>query len=711
LKVVYIGAKDALADAFLERMGKEGEDVYFLSPACGSNRERNTRKHRFYSVSLKGNQMEGVLRSIAPDCIVYAGTQILGEGSCEEAEEDIAFLAKTLRAAAEWSQAKFLLLSSILVYGKKANASLEEDEVFPWGEEGMRYVRKEQLLETYRKRYGMETAVLRTSQLYSERASEEGRDFLSRIFMQISNRERINSGSFSDDMLLPLHVSDFTDAIKRVIDSGKQGIYNASGSFAISRSRVYQLAAQTQGASEEISWEKPKADILADNGKIKRELEWTDFKELERQLLHREISFEKAKGRKKKRANAKIPTGLRRLIENLLVFAVFFSIFFVCHSHKLFSQIDWLMIYVILVSLFMGIRQSAFAVILASFGYLSGQNLSILEMTNFYSYAGSVLVIMEFVFLGLIVSYTADMLKEELRDVRREQKMTKEEYEELKKINEENVLIKNEYEERLLDSKSGLSRLYQIVSRLMVLEPDRIFMEIMQIVASLLHTDTVAVYRVKENSPYLRLLNALNEASTAEGKSWDISPYPDIRKAMEKGELYQGDIWNEKPAVVLPILYQDMCVVVILIKSLPYQSQTLYHTNLLKTLSLLLRESVARALEYEELARDRLYEKGTDILKPEAFEKNVLLAKEKAEANMADYCVLELSHEKPEAELCRMLSPKLRETDYFCTDDTGTLYLLLNNTKEQDLDGLKSRFLEDGVKMRISKAFDDAKEA
>ena len=73
--------------------------------------------------------------------------------------------------------------------------------------------------------------------------------------------------------------------------------------------------------------------------------------------------------------------------------------------------------------------------------------------------------------------------------------------------------------------------------------------------------------------------------------------------------------------------------------------------------------------------------------------------------------MLELSHEKPEAELCRMLSPKLRETDYFGTDDTGTLYLLLNNTKEQDLDGLKSRFLEDGVKMRISKAFDDAKEA
>lgn len=693
-------------------MGKEGDDVYFISSAGDTKKNGNALKHRFYSVSLKGDMLESVLCSISPDCIVYAGTQMMDSSFCEQTEEDAAFFAKTLRAIAKWSQARVLLLSSVSVYGKKAGASLEEDEVSPSDELGMCYVRKEQLLETYRKRYGMNTAILRASQLYAERAKEGGRDFLSRIFMQISNRGGGgNASSFYNEVLQPLHVSDFTDAIKRVLDSGKQGIYNVTGSFEISRSRVYELAAQMQGETALVSWEEAEDTILADSGKIKRELEWTDFKEITQQFLHREISYEKEQRKRKKKANAKLPAELRRFMENLLIFVVFFSIFFVCHSHKLFSQIDWLMIYVILVSLFMGIRQSALAVLLASVGYLSGQNLSIFEMTNFYSYAGSVLNIMEFVFLGLIVSYTADMLREELRNVRREQKMTKDEYEELKKINEENVLIKNEYEERLLDSKSGLSRLYQLISRLMVLEPDRIFMEIMRVISELLHTDTVAVYRVKENSPYVRLVNVLHEDSAEGGKSWDLSSYPDIRKAMDAGELYQGDIWQNKPAVVLPILYRETCIAVILIKSLPYESQTLYHVNLLKTLSLLLRESVARALEYEELARNTLYIEGTDILKPEAFAKNVRLAKEKAKENMADSCVLELLHEKTAEEICGVLSPKLRATDYFGTDDAGTLYLLLNNTGVQDLEGLKRRFLNDGVTVRVSRAFEARKEA
>ena len=139
---------------------------------------------------------------------------------------------------------------------------------------------------------------------------------------------------------------------------------------------------------------------------------------------------------------------------------------------------------------------------------------------------------MEFVFLGLVVSYTADMLRESLRNNALELDMLRAEHEDLKAINDENVLIKNEYEERLLDSRYGLPKLYHMVSRLMVLEPDRIFMEIMSIISELVHTDTVAVYRVRAGSPYLRLINALNEESIAGGKSWDVSPYPQIVKCM-----------------------------------------------------------------------------------------------------------------------------------------------------------------------------------
>lgn len=625
---------------------------------------------------------------------------------CEEEEDDVTLLTRTLQTLAELSAVRLILLSSAEVYGNFDGMADEQHELMPVGERGMRFARQEQLLEIYRKQYGLHAVVIRASALYSDRAEEGAGDFLSRGFVDVIKAEK--DERFQDDILQPLHVADFVDAVKRVMDSGKSGIYNASGSFVISRSRLYELIGKQQGINiQGTQWEESQRKTLADNTLIKKELEWTDFRKLEEQFSKDEIAFYKEKAEKKKREKNKIPVVIRRTLENVVVFATFFAVYYISSFHNLFSQIDWLTIYIILISVFLGIRQSALAVILASAAYLFVQDLNIFEMTNFYSYAGTVLKIMEFVFLGLVVSYTADMLREDLRDARRELAILRDEYEELKKINEENVMIKNEYEERILDSKSGFPKLYRVVSRLMVLQPDRIFMEIVNIIAQMVHTDTVAVYAVKEGSPYLRLINALNEESVQGGKSWDISQYPDIRTAMNAGELYQGDVWSGEPAAVLPILYQERCVAVILIRELPYTSHTLYYVNLLRTLSLLLRESVGRALDYEKLVREEQYMGETDILKPDAFRQKILLARERAVKRLAEYCVVQIIGTEDIGDGYRIISSRLRTTDYFGTDETGNLYVLLNNTGAEDVDYLKKRLETESVKIQLTAAFDD----
>ncbi len=204
------------------------------------------------------------------------------------------------------------------------------------------------------------------------------------------------------------------------------------------------------------------------------------------------------------------------------------------------------------------------------------------------------LAVMEFVFVGLMVSYTANMLREDARSVRQDLEMLKEEYEDLKDINEENVLIKNEYEQRLLTSKSGFPKLYGLISRLMVQEPDRILLEAMQVISELVRTDTVAVYHGQAGSPWLRLVGALSESSVMDGKSWNLSDSPKICDAVMRGELYQGEFGSGEPAIVMPIVCQDVPEAVVLIKKLPYECETLYHINLLKTMSLLLRRRMEK---------------------------------------------------------------------------------------------------------------------
>lgn len=697
MKIIYVGTADALAESLIGRLRKEGNEVYLLSDRALTRRESSVLTRRFYRNIQRGGGMEKILRSIFPDCVIFAGEHYMSAAYLEAEERDVVLLSQLLRSLSEFPRTKVVLLSSVEVYGKTETPADEMHEICPVTRRGLRFAQEEHLLGLYRRRFGLDTVILRASQLYADQAREGRRDFLSAAFTQV---ERGEGRPLVNEIFQPLHVADLADAVKRVIDAGKQPVYNVCGTFQLSERDLDNCIGTALGAEPQLQWEEAPGLTLGDSGLIKREQEWTDFHNLKEQLARGEIVYTRLPVRRARRKKTVLPTELRRLIENLVVFTAFFAVDILCRSHGLFSQIHWLMIYVVLISLFFGIRQSSLAVILASCAYLFSQELSLLEMNNFYSYAGSVLAITEFVFFGLAVSYTTDMLREELRNRSLELKMLQEEHEDLKAINDENVLIKNEYEERLLDSKQGLPKLYHMVGRLMVLEPDRIFMEIMAIVSEVARTNTVAVYRVNAGSPYLRLINALNETSVEGGKTWNLSEAHHILEALERGELYQGPLGSGEPAVTLPIRYQGSCVAAIVVKTLPYESQTLYHINLLKTLALLLQDAVGRALDYEELTWKEQRLEELDILKPEPFQRNVDLAAEKAEKHLADYCVAEVTGPGGLEETYRAVSSALRITDCFGTDEAGRLYVLLNNTGPEDLACLRERLSPCGVTLR-----------
>ncbi len=687
-----------MAETLAERMGQEGNDVYILADKALPRKSKGISLHRFYRSPRKGESFEKLLRSLSPNCVIFAGNHYMSGAHEEESDKDVTLLAQSLRTAVAFPQVKFILLSSTEVYGNTGGKAAETAECAAVSERGVRFIREEQLLDIYRKQHGMDAVVLRASQLYADRLREDGDDFLSRIFSAAIRAE----SRMPNDVFQPLHVSDLVDAVKRVMEDGKEHVYNVCGSAEVFSKRLYQLACMQENLPEQaVRWEDPGCVTLADSGRIRQELGWGNFRNLEEQMQRGQITYERvpAKGRKKKKWT--IPSDVRQMAENLLLFEVFFVLNSLCGSHDLFSQIDWLMIYVILISISYNIYQSALAAVLASGAYLYGQNLSILEMTTFYSYADTVQAFMQYVSLGLLVSYTVSTLKQDAWSVRLDLDMLKEEYEDLKAINEENVLIKNEYEERLLTSKTGFPKLYDLISRLMVQEPDRILMETMQVISELVRTDTVAVYQGQAGSPWLRLVGALGDSSVMDGKSWNLSNFPRIYDAVVRGELYQGELGSGEPAVVLPIVCREVPEAVILIKTLPYECETLYHVNILKTMSLLLRDSMEKALQYEELSRETHYVKDTDVLKAEAFRKRVLLAEEKAEKSMAEYCLVELVYSGSLAAAAAVVSHRLRVADCLGTDGEGKLFALLNNTGSENLEHLQKRLSACGVNARL----------
>ncbi len=704
MKVMYIGGYDELAQSFIERMDKEGHEVYLLSDNKFSGKFSKVLKYKYYKLSGRTNMTEIVFSSVLPEIVVFAGIDYMNVSHIGSKEKYLSTLDDILEQCSKYNVRKFIYLSSHEVYGTQYGIISEDNKVMPDTSKGIMCAEGEYMVSLYKQKYRFQSITIRGTEVYSERCSDKSKDFLSSLIRDLKLQSKINIER--DKILQPVHVSDYVDAIKRVVESCDNGIYNVSGDFEISKEELLHLLSESFNIEVDI---KSEADVEVrniSNEKIHKELEWTDFRDLAKLLKEKKVVYEEDEIKVSNKENKKMPSAIRRTIENIIVFMIFFLLYYICDSHTLFSKIHWLLIYVVLISLFMGIRQSAISVILASCGYLFMQDISIFEMTNFYSYAESILMIIEFVFFGICTSYTSDMLKENLQESERNLKTFKSEYTELKEINKENVAIKMEYEKRILDSKSGLPKLYSVVNKLMVLQPERIFMEILNVISETVNTRTVAVYMVNGNSSYLRLVNALNVESIISGKSWNLDDYPKIKEAIKNGELYQGNTWDKEPAVVVPISYGERCIAVILIKSLEFESQTLYHINLLRTLSLLITESVVRAIEYENYTHGQRYIENTDVLNSKEFKRIVLLAQEKKDKQLAEYCILKLDNLGTLQEVYERVSSCIRMTDYFGIDDDGKVYVLLNNTSEEDCEIVLKRLEEKGVRAELIRNYE-----
>ena len=692
MKIMYIGGCDPLAAAFFERMNKEGEELYFVADRDFPKGQKAVGKRRFFRLK---SDLARIFASVAPDAVVFAGTDYMDEERDADNQDDLALLASSLEQSAKTGVSRFVYLSSVQVYGDTQGVVTENTETAPVTPKGLLFAEGEYMVRLYRKKCCMRLTVLRCSEVYSQSCSYDSGDFLSRIFRQ----SRQDSGE--ERWYSPLHVNDLVDAVKRVLDGPGEGVFLAAGSAVLSRGQIRDLVdGRGEGGETEAAG---AAKVRFDTEKIQRTLEWCDFKNLEELLREGKITYHGEHTVHEEKKRMRTITPLRRTVENVVVFVFFTLLQYFLRGHGLFSRIDWGVIYVVLISLTMGVRQSALAVILASAGRLAANGISILEMTNFYSYAQSVLAIIQYIFLGISVSYTVDTLKNDLGEVKKKYRALCATYEELKEIDNENILIKSEYEKRVLESRNGLSRLYALISRLSALEPDRIFMEVLLVVSEMMETDTVAVYKKKPGSPHARLINALNEQSAVGGNSWNMSEIPGLEQTLEEGKIYTGNVWKQEPAAVAPIMDREVCTAVIVIQKLSFTSQSLYHMNTLRTLTAIVSESVMRALRYEEATNREQYYEDTYVFNPAAFRRQLALAKEKEEKKLAPYALLRLTAETGLKETYRRIADLYRSVDVLGMDEERHLYLLLANTAGDECETVIRRMAAVGVNAIVVK--------
>jgi hypothetical protein len=128
---------------------------------------------------------------------------------------------------------------------------------------------------------------------------------------------------------------------------------------------------------------------------------------------------------------------------------------------------------------------------------------------------------------------------------------------------------------------------------------------------------------------------------------------------------------------------------------------SLYTVNLLRTLLLLVSQSIEKAIQYDNATRSQKYIEDTDVLVPEEFEKVVELAIEKKKREMSDFSIINIEVETTLIDTYQKVANLFREVDIFGTDGSKKLYVLLDNTTIDNNSIIFERLQKNGVKAYI----------
>lgn len=710
MKLLFIGDTDILAKSLVDSFAKEDYSVYIVSKNDFKKQLKPALNYSFFPLSTDSLVNEEVFLSVNPYAIIFAGENYLK--SNWDFDSNLSNYSKNLHYWLEKSKVtkNFIYLSSTLVYGNNGQAVTEIAPVNPLNLKAITMLNSESLVKLYEKQYDVKTTILRCSDIFDNRISYS--DFLSEMVEKVYKSESIEV--YRNEFIQPIHVNDVSDAIKRLLQNGLQNkIYNVCSTKIYKMTQLYEFLIQKINSKCELKILLNDKSIKISNNKLKIDFEWVDFKDFIDLLKNFDYKIHfpsKEKGSTKKlNLFGVLKKGYeqtRKIIDNSVLFIIFFLIGYFTKDNNLFASIDWMIIYIILIAINYGMLHTTIAIVLASITHFLKSGLSFEQILYFYSYVDIIVKIILYIFVGVIVSYIVDMLKEELRVKSDENESLKLDNSEIKNINAKNILIKNEYERRLMSTKNSLPKLYSIISKINVLQPEKIFYEVLNITSDIMETDTVAVYITNKNSSYVRLIVALNQESIYAGKSWNLNNDTDIKEKIENGEIYIGDKWNNKPVFVTPVMHANECIAVIVIKNMMFEEQSLYKVNLLRTLSVLISDAISKAIDYENVMRANIYIEDTDILIYSEFIKKVALGYEKKRMNLGDCCVIKCELNLDDFENYELLKGMFRNTDVLGLDNDGKLNILLGNDSKDEAMFLIERLKKKNIIAEITNEFE-----
>ncbi|MEE1244877.1 MAG: HD domain-containing phosphohydrolase [Acutalibacteraceae bacterium] len=559
---------------------------------------------------------------------------------------------------------------------------------------------KEKLCDFYAKSYSLDIKTVQIPYLYSGVYSK---DYLYNIFEKVHNKKMVVLDEKPASKMHFISLSDLSKLISRIIDNWKcqSGILSVGDDFDIKFSDFSEKIAEINAdAKFDFTATKESEIIQLNNKGLRNEYGWFARISILEDLEEEYEKYLISKHEKTLTLWQKIKKWIEdhsllvKIAELILLFLVTELLLYFTDSAVIFSIVDFRMAYIVIMATVHGLSFGMSAAALSSISWLvakvsSGTNL----LTIFYE-PTNWLAFVFFFLVGALCGYIKLRKDDTIRFVGEQNKLLEDKLIFTREIYEDTYKEKRDLKKQIIGSKDSFGKIFDITRKLDTVEPQRLYLRIMETFEEILENKNITVYSVNKQSTFGRLEVASRDIIDTVPRSISTETYREVIEKISTGEIFRNtDLSGEYPMYAAGVYRGDELVLLIFLWRADIEQRSLYYVNLFKILRDLVQMSLLRAFDYSQAVYEKQYIANTHIMNIDAFNEVFNNYVALAEKKVSSFVMLEIhSNGHSYEEIDKMLAGKVRVNDVIGMSEDGNIRLLLSGATEKDLPFILPRF-------------------
>ena len=410
---------------------------------------------------------------------------------------------------------------------------------------------------------------------------------------------------------------------------------------------------------------------------------------------HSKHNRREAYNRIKDRIYIALEVGVTFVIAEALNYAI--------RDNAVMSFIDFRLVGVVLMGTINGLRAGVASAILSCAGYVASNAVHTPWQILFYNIQNWLPFACYFL-LGAICGYTRDKHDDAIVYAKEEYEILEDKYVFLNDLYLNVLKSKEAFNSQIIGYKDSFGKIYSVVKKLDSKLPEEVFYEAVNVLEEILKNYFVAIYSVDKSKIFARQNVCSRNCLEILPKSMKLTDYPEmLEKLNEKGTFVNREALEGYPAYASPIFRGEELVGMIMLMRVEYSEMNMEYLNKFRIITDLIKDSLIRAMEYNETNSQIL--KDTRILSARQFAQVLEMKKQMRKKQYLDYSLLLINQDgRSLKELNDIIAKIVRENDILGLDDNNDLYLLLSQSKKEDVDIVAARMKRSEITFTVVEA-------